>query len=68
VGKDIFCPARGSPPFPTFKKLSPPGLQLSVENCLLAVPLAYTYLDDLRKWFKQVTAIMLGRKTSNAGG
>lgn len=44
------------------------GMITATALTLLAVPLAYTYLDDLREWFKQVTAIMLGKRTSGAGG
>ncbi len=42
------------------------GMISSTLLTLLAVPLAYTYLDDLREWFKQVTAIVFGVKQRQA--
>jgi len=39
------------------------GMISATALTLLVVPLAYTYFDDLREWWKQVLALMVGKKT-----
>jgi len=38
------------------------GMISATALTLLVVPLAYTYFDDLREWWKQVLALMMGKK------
>jgi HAE1 family hydrophobic/amphiphilic exporter-1 len=38
------------------------GMISATALTLLVVPLAYTYFDDLREWWKQVLALMVGKK------